>query len=241
MSKLAIVTGGTRGIGRAVSILLQSYNYKVAAVYRSNEKEALSLKEEYGIDIFNCDVQSLSNCHTLINKIMNYFNQDIDVLVNNAGIIIDKLFHKMDYLTWRKVIDGNLNSCFNMCHVVYPIMRDNKKGDIVNISSVNALCGQVGQVNYAAAKAAIIGFSKALALEAAHRGVRVNVVAPGYVRTDMTNSLPTRIIDKIIDSIPLKRMGTVEEIANAVLFLVNQNSNFITGETLCINGGQYMK
>lgn len=239
MKKLAVVTGGTRGIGRAIALTLKNSGFEVAVVYRNGVEQAKIL-EEMGISTFSWDVSNYDQCQDGTEKIRKRFGTDVSVLVNNAGITIDKMMHKMDFQEWSAVINTNLNSVFNMSHAVISKMRDNGYGRIVNISSVNGLKGQVGQVNYSAAKAGIIGFTKALAQESAAKGITVNAIAPGYIDTDMTLAIREDIREQITKTIPVGRFGKVEEIANTVLFLVGENSSFITGATICVNGGQYL-
>lgn len=239
MNKLAVVTGGTRGIGKAIALALKNSGFDVAVVYHNGVEQAKIL-EEIGISTFSFDVSDFEQCQNGIEKIREKFGTDVSVLVNNAGITKDKMMHKMDFQDWTAVINTNLNSVFNMSHAVISKMRDNGYGRIVNISSVNGLKGQVGQVNYSAAKAGIIGFTKALAQESAAKGITVNAIAPGYIDTDMTLAIREDIREQITKTIPVGRFGKVEEIANTVLFLVGENSSFITGATICVNGGQYL-
>lgn len=239
MKKLAVVTGGTRGIGKAIALALKNSDFEVAVVYRNGVEQAKVL-EEMGINTFSWDVSDYDQCQEGVEKIREKFGADVSVLVNNAGITRDKMMHKMDFQEWSAVINTNLNSVFNMSHAVISKMRDNGYGRIVNISSVNGLKGQVGQVNYSAAKAGIIGFTKALAQESAAKGITVNAIAPGYIDTDMTLAIREDIREQITKTIPVGRFGKVEEIANTVLFLVGENSSFITGATICVNGGQYL-
>lgn len=238
--KLAIVTGGTRGIGEAISVRLKSEGYEVAAIYAGNEEAAKKFRDTHNIKTYKLDVANFSDCENVISKISEDFGKDPQILVNNAGITQDSMLHKMNQEQWCKVIDTNLSSCFNMCHAVVKKMRDNKFGRIVNISSINALAGQFGQANYSAAKAGIIGFSKALARESATKNITVNVIAPGYIKTDMTDAVPAKVMDTIIVQIPVQRLGEPDEIARSVSFLVADDAGFITGETISVNGGQYM-
>jgi acetoacetyl-CoA reductase len=241
MSRLAVVTGGTRGIGAAISQNLKKKGYKVAATYAHNDNVAKNFEAENDIKVYKFDVANLNECENAINQISEDFDQSPDVLVNNAGITKDGVLHKMDEESWSKVISTNLDSCFNMCKSVVPKMRENGFGRIVNISSINALAGQFGQTNYSAAKAGIIGFSKALARESAAKGITVNVIAPGYVKTDMTDAIPANVLDTIVSQIPVRRLGKASEIARAVEFLVDEDAGFITGETLSVKGGQHME
>ena len=241
MSRLALVTGGTRGIGAAICKKLQSEGYKVAANYAHNDEAAAKFSKETGIAVYKFDVAHHKECAKAIKKITADFGQNIEILVNNAGIIKDSMLHKMDEEHWHSVISTNLDSCFNTCHAVIPAMRDNGFGRIINISSINAQAGQLGQTNYAAAKAGMLGFTKSLARENAAKGITVNAVAPGYIKSDMTDAVPTSVMDAIISQIPVKRLGNPKEIAHAVAFLAEDGSGFITGETLSVNGGHHME
>lgn len=241
MTRLALVTGGTRGIGASISKALQNAGYLVAANYALNDEAANAFHKETGIKAYKWDVANLDECAAGIQKIKADFGQGVDVLVNNAGIIKDSMLHKMPKQSWHDVISTNLDSCFNLCHEVIPAMRDNCYGRIINISSINAQAGQVGQTNYSAAKAGILGFTKALARENASKGITVNAIAPGYIKSDMTDAVPTSVMEAIISQIPVKRLGFPEEIARAVVFLADEYAGFITGETLSINGGHHME
>lgn len=241
MKKLALVTGGTRGIGAHISKALLKAGYNVAANYAYNDEIANSFHKETGIKVYKWDVANFKECAKAIKKIKADFEKDIDVLVNNAGIIKDSMLHKMPEENWRDVISTNLDSCYNTCHAVVPAMRENGFGRIINISSINAQAGQVGQTNYSAAKAGILGFTKALARENASKGITVNAIAPGYIKSDMTDAVPTSVMEAIISQIPVKRLGHPEEIARAVIFLADEHAGFITGETLSINGGHHME
>ena len=240
MKKIALVTGGTRGIGKGISVALKQAGYAVAANYNSDFKTAEQFHAETGIPVFSWDVSSYDACAKGVETVCEEMGGTVDILVNNAGITKDSMLHKMDVSFWDKVISTNLNSVFYMTRLVIPSMRDKKFGRIINVSSVNGLKGQVGQTNYSAAKAGIIGFTKALALESANKGITVNAIAPGYIATDMTNAIRDDIKEKITDTIPMKRFGNVEEISNAVLFLADEKASFITGVTLSVNGGQYL-
>lgn len=240
MSRLAIVTGGIRGIGSAISKSLQNKGYTVVAGFNSNVDSAKSFQNETGIYTKQWDVGNYEACQRAVSEIEKEFGRPVDILVNNAGITRDSMLQKMKPEDWSSVIDTNLSSCFNNCQAVINQMRQNGYGRIVNISSINALAGQVGQTNYSAAKAGVIGFSKALARETASKNITVNVVAPGYIATDMVANVPAEVLDKIIEKIPVKRLGTPEEIARVVAFLVSEDSGFITGETMSINGGHNM-
>ncbi len=239
MARVAVVTGGTRGIGAAISEALLATGYKVAATYHGNDKAAAEFSEKTGIPVFKFDVGNYESCQLGVKAITDKLGQ-IEILVNNAGITRDAFLHKMTPAQWSEVMLTNLGSVFNMSRLVIEGMRERGFGRIVSISSINGQAGQMGQVNYSAAKAGIIGFSKALAQEGAAKGVTVNVVAPGYTDTDMVRAVPPEVLDKIIGKIPTRRLGKVEEIARAVLFLVADEAGFITGATLPVNGGQYM-
>jgi acetoacetyl-CoA reductase len=240
MKKLALVTGGTRGIGASIAIELKAAGYEVAANYFSNDAAAAEFKKQTGISIYKWDVANYDACMEYVKIIEKDFGQNIAILVNNAGITRDVMLHKMKQEDWHAVISTNLTSCFNMSHAVLSKMRDLEYGRIVNISSINAQAGQMGQTNYSAAKAGIIGFSKALARETASKRITVNAIAPGYINTEMVAKVPQEVLDKIVNQIPVKRLGEAHEIARAVLFLTSKEAGFITGETLSINGGQYM-
>ncbi len=239
MKKIALVTGGTRGIGSGISKALRDKGYLVAANYHKGHEAAEKYSTETGIPVFSWDVSDYEACEKGVEKVCEKLGGTVDILVNNAGITRDSMLHKMDPSAWSIVIATNLNSVFNMCRVIIPSMRDKKFGRIINISSVNGVKGQVGQANYSAAKAGILGFTKALAQESASKGITVNAVAPGYISTDMTDVIRDDIKEKIIAGIPVGRFGTVDEIANAVLFLADEKSSFVTGITLNVNGGQY--
>ena len=239
MARVAVVTGGTRGIGRAISVALKDAGYKVAATYAGNEEAAHRFNAETGIPVFKFDVADFNACAEGVKKIEAELGP-IEVLVNNAGITRDATMHRMRYDQWSDVIRTNLDSCFNMSRAVIEGMRARGFGRIVNISSINGQAGQIGQTNYAAAKAGLQGFTKALAQEGASRGITVNAIAPGYVETDMVRAVPANVLEQIISRIPVGRLGKPEEIARAVLFLAADEAGFITGSTLSINGGQYM-
>jgi acetoacetyl-CoA reductase len=237
--RVALVTGGIRGIGEAIAKSLHNAGYRVAVTYCSNQSAADRFTKETGIPAFQWDVAEACSCADGITEVVQQMGSPIEILVNNAGITRDAMFHKMTIEQWKAVIETNLNSVFNMCHVVIDAMRAQKFGRIVNISSVNGQKGQIGQTNYSAAKAGIIGFTKALAQEVANKNITVNAIAPGYIATDMTQALPSSALDQIVAGIPVGRMGLPEEIAQAVLFLVSDQAAFITGSTLSLNGGQY--
>jgi acetoacetyl-CoA reductase len=239
MARVAVVTGGTRGIGRAISVALQSAGYRVAAIYAGNDRAAQQFKEETGIPAFKFDVGDFGACAQGVKAIEAELGP-VEVLVNNAGITRDATLHRMDDEQWNAVIQTNLSSCFNMSRAVIEGMRTRAFGRIVNIGSINGQAGQYGQVNYAAAKSGIHGFTKALAQEGAVRGITVNAVAPGYVDTEMVRAVPAEVLEKIIARIPVGRLGKAEDIARTVLFLVADDADFITGSTLSVNGGQHM-
>lgn len=238
-SHVAVVTGGTRGIGEAISIALAEQGYRVAANYAGNHERARQFSERTGIPIYAFDVSDYDQCVEGVGKISDDLGV-IDVLVNNAGITRDGTLHSMDFANWNAVLQTNLSSCFNMCRCVIDGMRERGFGRIVNIGSVNGQAGQYGQVNYSAAKSGIHGFTKALAKEGARKGITVNAIAPGYVDTDMVRAVPERVLEKIIGTIPVGRLGIAEDIARGVLFLVDEKASFITGSTVDINGGQHM-
>jgi acetoacetyl-CoA reductase len=240
MPRVAIVTGGTRGIGRAISTALKDAGYKVAATYAGNEEAAQRFKSETGIPVFKFDVADFEACAEGVKAIEAELGGPVDVLVNNAGITRDATMHRMRPEQWNDVMRTNLDSCFNMARAVIEGMRGRGFGRIVNISSINGQAGQIGQTNYAAAKAGMLGFTKALAQEGAARGVTVNALAPGYTETDMVRAVPANVLEQIVARIPVGRLGKPEEIARAVLFLAADEAGFITGSTLTVNGGQYM-
>ncbi|MEZ5590831.1 MAG: acetoacetyl-CoA reductase [Gammaproteobacteria bacterium] len=240
MARVAIVTGGTRGIGAAISIALKNAGYKVAANYAGNDERAKQFSESTGIPVYKFDVSDFEACKAGVERIVEDLGGPVEVLINNAGITRDGTLHKMTPENWQSVLDTNLGSCYNMCRNVIDGMRERKFGRIVNIGSVNGQAGQYGQVNYAAAKSGIHGFTKALAQEGASAGITVNAIAPGYVDTDMVRAVPERVLEKIISRIPVGRLGRAEDIARSVLFLVADDADFITGSTLSINGGQHM-
>jgi acetoacetyl-CoA reductase len=237
--RVAIVTGGTRGIGRAISVALKDAGYRVAANYGGNDEVAKAFTEETGIPAFKWDVSSFEACKEGVATVTKEFGP-VEVLVNNAGITRDSTLHKMTFEQWNAVIQTNLSSCFNMCRSVIESMRERKFGRIVNIGSINGQAGQYGQVNYAAAKSGIHGFTKALAQEGAAVGITVNAIAPGYIDTEMVRAVPPNVLEKIVARIPVGRLGHADEIARGVLFLVADEAGFITGSTISINGGQHM-
>ena len=239
MARVALVTGGTRGIGAAISKALKAAGYKVAASYAGNDDAAAKFKAETGIPVYKWDVASFDACADGVKKVEAELGP-IDVLVNNAGITRDGTLLKMTYQMWKEVMDTNLGGCFNMAKAVFPGMRDRKWGRIVNIGSINGQAGQYGQVNYAAAKSGIHGFTKALAQEGARFGVTVNAIAPGYIDTDMVAAVPADVLEKIVAKIPVGRLGQAHEIARGVAFLCSDEAGFVTGSTLSMNGGQHM-
>jgi acetoacetyl-CoA reductase len=239
MARVAVVTGGTRGIGKAIAVALKNAGYKVAACYAGNEAAAKAFSTETGISTYRFDVADYGQCDVAVKKIAAELGP-IDVLVNNAGITRDGTMHKMTPQQWAEVINTNLTSCFNMSRCVIDGMRERSFGRIVNIGSINGQAGQYGQVNYAAAKSGIHGFTKALAQEGAAKGITVNAIAPGYIDTDMVRAVPPNVLEKIVARIPVGRLGHAEEIARGVLFLVSDEGGFVTGSTISINGGQHM-
>lgn len=239
MSQVAIVTGGTRGIGAAISTMLKDNGFTVAAIYAGNDERARRFNEETGISVYKWDVADYEACQAGCAQVATDLGP-VDVLVNNAGITRDTTMHKMTHEMWQEVIDVNLGGCFNMSHAVFGGMRERKYGRIVNIGSINGQAGQYGQVNYAAAKSGIHGFTKALAQEGARANITVNAIAPGYIDTDMVSAVPEAVLEKIIAKIPVGRLGKAPEIARGVLFLVSKDAGFVTGSTLSINGGQHM-
>src|SRR5512139_1024689 len=239
MARVAVVTGGTRGIGEAISVALEEAGMKVAANYAGNDERAREFTSRTGIKAYKWDVSDCDACAEGIGGIEAELGP-VDVLVNNAGITRDATLRKMSRQMWEEVINVNLGGCFNMAHAVFGGMVARKYGRIVNIGSINGQAGQYGQVNYAAAKSGIHGFTKALAQEGARNNVTVNAIAPGYIDTDMVAAVPAEVLQKIVAKIPVNRLGKAEEIARGVAFLVDENAGFITGSTLSINGGQHM-
>ncbi len=239
MARVAIVTGGTRGIGRAICEQLQSDGFTVVANYAGNDEAARKCQDEQGIRCFKWDVgdheATLAGCKQVEEEV-----GAIDVVVNNAGITRDDTLHRMSYEDWHEVMRINLGGCFNMAKACFPGMRERGWGRIVNIGSINGQAGQYGQVNYAAAKSGIHGFTKALAQEGAKFGVTVNAIAPGYIDTDMVAAVPEAVLEKIVAKIPVGRLGQAEEIARGVSFLCAEKGGFVTGSTMSINGGQHM-
>ena len=240
MARVALVTGGSRGIGAAISKGLKAAGYQVAANYAGNDDAAQKFKNETGVPVFKWSVADYDACATGIKQVEAEVGP-VDVLVNNAGITRDAMFHRMTREQWQEVISTNLNGIFNMTHPIWPGMRDRKWGRIINISSVNGQKGQAGQVNYSAAKAGDIGFTKALAQEGARLGITVNAICPGYIGTEMVRAIDEKVLnERIIPQIPVGRLGEPEEIARCVVFLAGEEAGFITGSTLSANGGQYL-
>lgn len=239
MSKVAVVTGGTRGIGLAITKALKAEGYAVAAVYAGNEAAAEQVRKDLGVMCIKADVGNFEAVGTAFAEIEKALGP-IAVLVNNAGITRDAMLHKLAPAQWTEVIRANLDSIFNTSRHVIDGMRDRNFGRIINISSINGQKGQMGQTNYSAAKAGVIGFTKALAQETAAKGITVNCVAPGYIDTEMVSAVPQPVLDKIIGGIPVGRLGRAEEIAACVAFLARDDSSFITGATITANGGQYL-
>ncbi|MBX3597887.1 MAG: acetoacetyl-CoA reductase [Rhizobiaceae bacterium] len=240
MPRTAIVTGGSRGIGAAISIALQKAGYNVAANFAGNDEAASKFTADTGIRTYKWSVADYDACAAGIRQVEADLGP-VDILVNNAGITRDAMFHKMTPQQWKEVIDTNLSGVFNMTHPVWSGMRDRKFGRIITISSINGQKGQAGQANYSAAKAGDIGFTKALAQEGARAGITVNVVAPGYIGTEMVRAIDEKVLnERIIPQIPVGRLGEPEEIARCVLFLAADDAGFITGSTITANGGQYI-
>jgi acetoacetyl-CoA reductase len=239
MARVAIVTGGTRGIGRAISIALKEAGYTVVANYAGNDERAKAFADETGIAAKKWDVADFDACVAAVNAIASEHGA-VEILVNNAGITRDATMRKMGRTHWDEVLDTNLGGCFNMSKAVWEGMLAKSFGRIVNIGSINGQAGQYGQVNYAAAKSGIHGFTKALAQEGAAKGITVNAIAPGYIDTDMVAAVPANVLEKIVARIPVGRLGKASEIARGVAFLVADEGGFVTGSTLSINGGQHM-
>jgi acetoacetyl-CoA reductase len=240
MSRIAVVTGGTRGIGEAISKALKAESYTVVANYAGNDEAAAKFKAATGIETRKWDVSSYEACANGLKQVESDFGP-VDTLVNNAGITKDTMFHKMTPEQWSQVINTNLNSLFNMTRPLWEGMRERGFGRIICISSINAQKGQMGQVNYSASKAGDIGFVKALAQEGAAKGITVNAICPGYIATEMVRAVPKEVLDKrVIPQIPVGRLGEPEEVARCVVFLASKDASFITGATLSANGGQYM-
>jgi acetoacetyl-CoA reductase len=239
MSRVAIVTGGTRGIGEAISVALKNAGYTVAANYAANDERAKAFNRKTGIAVYKWDVADLEQRVAGTAKVAADLGP-VDVLVNNAGVTRDGTMRHMERSGWEQVLNINLGGCFNMSKAVWESMLARGFGRIVNIGSINGQAGQYGQVNYAAAKSGIHGFTKALAQEGASKGITVNAIAPGYIDTDMVAAVPAHVLEKIVERIPVGRLGRAEEIARGVLFLVSDDGGFVTGSTMSINGGQHM-
>jgi acetoacetyl-CoA reductase len=239
MARVAIVTGGTRGIGRAISVELQKQGRKVVANYAGNDEVARAFTDDTGIPAYRWDVGDHEACMEGCAKV-EAEQGPVEILVNNAGITRDGTIMNMTFEMWREVLRVNLSGCFSMAKATFPGMRQRRWGRIVNIGSINGQGGQYGQVNYAAAKSGIHGFTKALAQEGAAKGITVNAIAPGYTDTDMVSAVPAPVLEKIVAKIPVGRLGKADEIARGVVFLVADDAGFITGSTLSINGGQHM-
>ena len=239
MSRVALVTGGTRGIGRAITARLLAAGHKVAAGYSGNEEAAKAAAADMGCMVVKGNVGVFEDCARACAQVAEELGP-IDILVNNAGITRDGVFHKMTYEQWTEVISVNMNSAFNMTRQVIEGMRERNWGRIINISSINGQKGQMGQTNYSAAKAGLIGFTKALAQENAKKNITVNAIAPGYIDTEMVQAVPEKVLEAIIAGIPVGRLGRGEEIADMVAFLAGEHAGYVTGSTLSLNGGQYM-
>jgi acetoacetyl-CoA reductase len=239
MAKVAVVTGGTRGIGHAISIALKQKGFRVAANYAGNDQAAQKFQAETGIPVYKWDVGDYEACSAGLKRVEAELGP-IAVVVNNAGITRDGMLHKLTAEMWGEVIRVNLNSMFNMTHPIIDGMRERGWGRIINISSINGQKGQMGQTNYSAAKAGVIGFTKALAQETARKGITVNCIAPGYIDTDMVAAVTEKVLQGIIAQIPVGRLGKAEEIAQCVAFLASDDAAFVTGSTLTANGGQYI-
>jgi acetoacetyl-CoA reductase len=239
MERIALVTGGTRGIGAAISLALKAQGRTVIANYAGNDAAATAFHEETGIRVKKFDVSKFDICKTAIDEITAELGP-VEILVNNAGITRDGTMGRMNRDMWDAVIDTNLGSCYNLCKLTFDGMRERKFGRVVNVGSINGQAGQYGQVNYAAAKSGIHGFTKALAQEGARYGITVNAIAPGYIDTEMVRAVPGEVLRKIVAKIPVGRLGHAEDIARGVAFLTAEDGGFITGSTLSINGGQHM-
>jgi acetoacetyl-CoA reductase len=240
MARVAVVTGGTRGIGEGISMALKAKGYRVAATYAGNDTAAQQFQIKSGIPVFKFDVGDYAACEKGVAQITRNLGP-VDVLVNNAGITRDVVLHRMTPAQWGEVIRTNLDSAFNMTRLVIEGMRARNFGRIISISSINGRKGQLGQANYSAAKAGLVGFSKAIALEGASKGVTCNVIAPGYINTEMVAAVPKEVLEsKILPMIPVGRLGTAAEVARCVVFLAADDAGFITGACFDANGGQYM-
>jgi acetoacetyl-CoA reductase len=239
MAQLALVTGGTRGIGAAIAKALKAAGHEVAATFAGNAEKAAAFKAETGIHVFQWDVGDEAACTAGVATVERELGP-IGILVNNAGITRDGMFHKMDHATWSAVIRTNLDSMFTMTRPVINGMRERNFGRIVNISSINGQKGQPGQVNYSASKAGMIGFTKALALESARKGITVNCICPGYIDTDMVQVMSEKALEEVVAQIPVGRLGRAEEVGGLVVYLASEAAAFMTGAVLTVNGGQYL-
>ena len=239
MSRVALVTGGTRGIGAAIAKGLKQAGHKVAATFAGNTERAEAFRKETGISVHRWDVCDEAACASGVKAVEGELGP-VEILVNNAGITRDGWFHKMDHAAWSAVLTTNLDSMFTMTRPVIEGMRERNFGRVINIASINGQKGQMGQVNYSAAKAGVLGFTKALALENARKGVTVNCICPGYIDTDMVAAVSEKALEGIIEQIPLGRLGTTDDIASLAVYLASDASAFMTGSVLSINGGQYM-
>jgi len=239
MGRVALVTGGTRGIGAAIARALQDAGHRVAVNYAGNDEAAARFTKETGIKAYKWSVADYDACVEGVRRVEADLGP-IDILVNNAGITRDAMFHKMTREQWQQVMQTNLDGLFNMTHPIWPGMRERGFGRVINISSINGQKGQMGQANYAAAKAGDIGFTKSLAQEGARKGITVNAICPGYIATEMVMAVPEKVREGIISQIPVGRLGEPEDIARCVVFLSSDDAGFITGATLTANGGQYM-
>ena len=239
MARVAFVTGGTRGIGRAICERLKADGMLVAAGYSGNDEAAAECAKSLGVMVVKGNVGNFADCKHAAEAVEKEYGP-IEVLVNNAGITRDGVFHKMTSEQWSEVIRVNMDSLFNMTRQVIEGMRDRGWGRVINISSINGQKGQMGQTNYSAAKSGMIGFTKALALENARKGVTVNCIAPGYIDTEMVQAVPEKVLEGIVAQIPVGRLGTGDEIADMVAFLAGERAGYVTGATLSLNGGQYM-
>jgi acetoacetyl-CoA reductase len=237
--RVALVTGGTRGIGAAIAVALHAAGYRTISTFVADESAARAFSERTGLHVLRLDGGSLDACKAGVRQVSEQLGP-IDVLVNNAGITRDSMLHRMAPEQWAEVLQANLTSCFNLCHTVVPGMRERGFGRIIQIGSINGQKGQLGQTAYSASKAALHGFTMALARESASRGITVNMVAPGYIDTDMIRKVRPEILQAIISQIPVGRLGKPEEVARAVLFLASDEAGFITGSTLTVNGGHHM-
>ena len=239
MGRIALVSGGTRGIGAAISTGLKEAGYTVVANYGGNDEAAAAFKSKHGIAVYKWDVADMASCEAGIKKVVEEVGP-VEILVNNAGITRDAMMHRMSFENWSAVIRTNLDSMFTMTKPVIDAMRAANFGRVINISSINGQKGQMGQTNYSAAKAGVIGFTKALAQENAFKGITVNCICPGYIATDMVAAMPQEVLQKIVAQIPVGRLGSAEEIADLVCYLASDKAGFMTGSILTANGGQYI-